>query len=329
MYKQFYGLRRNPFEATPDPYFFYPTPRHNEVLANLYYGVQRQKGFVVVAGEVGTGKTLLVRRLLDTLNRSRIAFAYVFNTRLSDLEFLRYVLTDFGLSISGGTSKGEMIRRLNEFLINRSRLGLTSALIIDEAQLLEWDVLEEVRLLTNLETAQHKLLQIVLVGQPELDQKLDLPNLRQLKQRIALHCNLQPLREDETHGYIHRRLELAGANSHASEIFPETTIARIHHYSRGIPRLINHVCDGLLISGYARQSRRILAEMVEETAKDLRLDLHPDLPASQPSVPAEALGEMAKLMRMFLGMLQSGNSGNPPRDLPRQVGLGVKNEPTI
>ncbi|HEV2488843.1 MAG TPA: AAA family ATPase [Candidatus Acidoferrales bacterium] len=272
MYRKFYGLTRNPFEISPDPYFFYPTPRHNEALANLNYGVQRRKGFVVVTGEVGTGKTLLVRCLLDALNRNQVSFAYVFNPRLSVLDFLRYVLTDLRLPMTGGT-KSEMLAHLNSYLIARFRRGTTAALVVDEAQLLSWELLEEIRLLTNLETSQQKLLQIVLVGQPELDQKLDSPHLRQLKQRVGLRCRLEPLSLEELRGYIHRRLELAGANSHGATIFADGAIEAVHRFSRGIPRLINTLCENALVSGYARQVKQMTPEIIAEVAADFRLDV--------------------------------------------------------
>src|ERR1700691_5131072 len=167
MYKKFYGLTRNPFEISPDPFFFCATPRHNEALAILGYGVLRRKGFVVVTGEVGTGKTLLVRCLLDSLTRNKVAFAYVYNPMLSVSDFLSHVIADLGLLPAAARTKTEALSRLNNYLMERSRQDLTTALVVDEAQLLSWELLEEIRLLTNLETTKHKLLQIVLVGQPE------------------------------------------------------------------------------------------------------------------------------------------------------------------
>lgn len=271
MYRKFFGLTRDPFEISPDPYFFYPTPRHNEALANLNYGVQRRKGFVVVTGEVGTGKTLLVRCLLDVLNRNQIAFAYVFNPRLSVPDFLRYMLTDLRLPTTGRT-KSEMLAHLNNYLIARFRRGTTTALVVDEAQLLSWELLEEIRLLTNLETSQQKLLQILLIGQPELDRKLDSPHLRQLKQRVGLRCRLEPLHSDEVNGYIQRRLELAGANSHGKTIFSPEAIRAVHSYSKGIPRLINTLCENALVSAYAKQCKQVSQEIVEEVASDFRLN---------------------------------------------------------
>jgi general secretion pathway protein A len=272
MYKKFYGLTSNPFEVSPDPFFFYPTPRHTEALANLAYAVLRRKGFVVVTGEVGTGKTLLVRCLLEALTNNKVAFAYVYNPRISVSEFLTHVIEDFGLSPSVSRTKGESLSRLNNYLMERARENLTTALIVDEAQLLSWDLLEEIRLLTNLETTKHKLLQIVLVGQPEFERKLDSQQLRQLKQRIGFRCTLKPLEFNELKGYIHRRLELAGANSHAPTIFHDHAIALIRSFSRGIPRLVNTLCENSLLLGFGYRQSQITSDIVQEVAADLRLD---------------------------------------------------------
>jgi general secretion pathway protein A len=272
MYESFYGLTRTPFEMSPDPFFYYQTPRHNEAMAIVAYGVLRKKGFVVITGEVGTGKTLLVRCLLETLTQNQVAFAFVHNPMLSVPEFLAHVLNDLGLT-SAGRSKGEMLSRLNNFLMARSASGGTTALIVDEAQLLSWELYEEIRLLTNLETSISKLLQIVLVGQPELDQKLDSYELRQLKQRVSLRSRLEPLSLRELQGYIHWRLELAGANSHAGTIFSGDAIFAIYGFSLGIPRLANTLCENALICGYSRQAEQITPEIVKEVAAELRLDV--------------------------------------------------------
>src|SRR5207249_10814147 len=245
MYKAFDNLRRNPFEITPDPSFLFPTKRHNEALAALYYGVRRHKGFVVLTGEVGTGKTLLVRCLLHLLKGSNIAYAYLFNSRLSPMEFLQYIAGDLGLN-TVGKGKSELLLELGGFLGARHQKRLTTVLVADEAHHLSADVLEEIRLLTNLETPQGKLLQILLVGQPELDEKLDSVELRQLKQRIALRSQLSPLDLEETRGYIQRRLHIAGAKS-AAVLFSDETVAKIYHHSHGIPRVINTVCENALI----------------------------------------------------------------------------------
>lgn len=275
MYKQFYNLRRNPFEITPDPSFLFPTRRHNEALAALYYGVRRHKGFVVLTGEVGTGKTLVVRCLLELLKRSEVAYAYVFNSVLSPIEFLRYIAGDFGLPTTS-KSKSELLLLLSNYIIGRYKKGLTTVLVVDEAHHLSAQALEEVRLLTNLETPDEKLLQILLVGQPELDEKLDSFELRQLKQRIALRAYLEPLSLEETAGYMQRRLQLAGGTPEAAALFPPETISAVYRHSRGIPRLINTVCENALINAYAKQARRITPDVVDDAAADLRLGvMHP------------------------------------------------------
>ena len=272
MYKAFFHLARNPFDLTPDPSCFVPSGRHNEALATLYHGVRRHKGFVVVTGEVGTGKTLLLRCLLDLLKESKdVAYAYVFNGLLSPTEFLQYIISDFGLPASN-KSNWELLLDLGKFLVSRGSKGQTTVLIVDEAHLLSQDILEEIRLLSNLETTNDKLLQIVLVGQPELDEKLDLIGLRQLKQRIALRAQLGPLNAEETAEYISERLRIAGADRNRGAIFPPETIAAVFHYSHGVPRLINTLCENALISAYARQSSSIAPGIVDDVAKEFRLD---------------------------------------------------------
>jgi general secretion pathway protein A len=269
MYKNFYQLKKNPFEITPDPAFLFPTAKHNEALASLYYGVTSHRGFVVLTGEVGTGKTLLLRSLLGLLQRRDVAFALIFNPSLSALEFIRYVARDFGLPVNG-KAKDEIIHALNGFLLDRHQRGLTTLLVADEAHHLSAEVLEEIRLLTNLETAQQKLLQIVMAGQPELDQKLDSYELRQLKQRIALRCHLDALSLEECRNYISRRLLIAGAQA-SNTIFTESAILTVFRQSRGFPRLINTVCENALLAGYAKRATTITAEIVDGVSKDLRL----------------------------------------------------------
>ena len=269
MYKQFFGLARNPFEISPDPFFYHPTPRHNEALANLHFGVGRRKGFIVITGEVGTGKTLLVRCLLSELRKNNIAFAYVFNPLLPVTEFFQYIMADLGLPYAGRT-KTEMLLDLNRFLIQRHARGLITALVVDEAQALRHELLEEIRLLTNLETSQQKLLQIVLLGQPELEVILDSQQLRQLKQRVALRCQLQPLDNQQTHSYILSRLERAGAAPEQSIFAPEA-LDKVYEYSRGIPRVINTLCENSMVNAFAREQRPVLPEIVSEVAADFRL----------------------------------------------------------
>jgi general secretion pathway protein A len=272
MYKSYFQLTRNPFDLTPDPTCFVPTERHNETLAALYYGVRRHKGIVVVTGEVGTGKTLLLRCLLRLLEESRdISYAYLFNNRLSSTEFLQYMLLDFGLP-AAGKNKCEMLFDLSQFLVARSARQMTTVLIVDEAHLLSDELLEEVRLLSNLETYDDKLLQIVLVGQPELDEKLDSKGLRQLKQRIALRTHLAPLNFDEAQRYIEHRLEVAGANSNSSSIFSQKAVSMVYRFSRGYPRLINTICENSLITAYAKQVSVVTPEIVKLVAREFRLD---------------------------------------------------------
>jgi general secretion pathway protein A len=273
MYKAYFKLNRNPFELTPDPNCFVPTKRHDEALAALYYGVRRHKGLVVVTGEVGTGKTLLLRCLLRLLEQSKdIAYAYLFNSTLCPTEFLQYAVADFGLPASG-KNKCELLTDLSKFLVARGTHQMTTVLIVDEAHQLSTETLEEIRMLSNLETPTEKLLQIMLVGQPELDEKLETIGLRQLKQRIALRTHLGSLTAQETATYIEKRLRIAGADPSASPLFPPSAVERIHCYSQGLPRLINTICENALITAYARRLPCATAEIVDEVAKDFRLDL--------------------------------------------------------
>ncbi len=273
MYKAFFNLNRDPFELTPDPNCFVPTKRHDEALASLYYGVRRHKGMVVVTGEVGTGKTLLLRCLLRLLEQSKdVAYAYLFNSTLSPTEFLQYTVADFGLAASG-KNKCELLTDLSKFLITRGAKQLTTVLIVDEAHQLAPDTLEEIRMLSNLETTTEKLLQIMLVGQPELDEKLDSVELRQLKQRIALRTQLCALSAEETKTYIDRRLRIAGADPTSAPLFSAHAIAKVHRFSQGLPRLINTICENALITAYARRLSTVNAEIIEEVARDFRLDL--------------------------------------------------------
>ncbi len=288
MYKTFFNLARNPFNPTPDPVCFVPTKRHNEALAALYHGVRQHKGFVVLTGEVGTGKTLLLRCLLGLLKESKdIAYAYLFNGRLSPTEFLQYILSDFGLPASG-KSKYELLLDLGSFLASRGSMKMTTVLIVDEAHHLSADILEEVRLLSNLETTDDKLLQIVLVGQPELDVKLDSVELRQLKQRIAVRTQLGALDPDETKRYIEQRLQIAGEGPHSSPLFSEEAILSVYRYSQGLPRLINTICENSLIAAYARRLPGVTPEIVGNVAKEFRLDVA----LSSDAEKAELLNQM-------------------------------------
>jgi type II secretory pathway predicted ATPase ExeA len=319
MYKQFFGLTRNPFEISPDPFFYHPTPRHNEALANLHYGVGRRKGFIVITGEVGTGKTLLVRCLLSELRKNNISFAYVFNPLLPVVEFFQYIMADLGLPHAGRT-KSEMLLDLNRFLIQRHARGLITALVVDEAQALRHELLEEIRLLTNLETSQQKLLQIVLMGQPELEAILDSQELRQLKQRVALRCQLQPLDADQTHRYILSRLERAGA-APAPPIFSPEALERIYEYSCGIPRVINTLCENSMVNAFSREERPVAPEIVTEVATDFRLTPAslPDEPP-QPVTPRPENGE--GLLRSLFRMLRTVDEQTIEAEKPLDTVVG-------
>jgi general secretion pathway protein A len=266
MYENFYNLKERAFNLTPDPRFLYFTEKHCEALANLVYGIRERKGFLVLSGETGTGKTTLINALLDTLDRANVLSAFMFNPILTVPEFFECLLNDFSLK-ADGRSKSQVLMRLNSFLLERYRIGQVTVLVVDEAQNLSSELLEEIRLLTNLETATEKLMQIVLVGQPELSLKLNSPNLRQLKQRISLRCKLEPLTLFETKEYINTRLEIAGLPG--QEIFPDGTITEIFRRSGGIPRLINTICDNTMLSGYASDAKVITTDLVNEVCEDL------------------------------------------------------------
>lgn len=270
MYRRFYNLNRYPFELSPDPYFFCATAGHKEVLLNLVYGIQRRKGFIGVTGEVGTGKTLLIHCVSELLRRIDAPFAYVNNPHVTSIELIQGLLDQFKLP-SRITSRSEGLDRLGRFLADQYRRSRTCVLIVDEAQLLSWKMLEEIRLLGNLETTRQKLLQIVLVGQPELDRRIDSPSCLQLKQRLSLRCRLAPLNEEETKKYIVGRLELAGANSMAQHLFTPEALAAIFRYSRGIPRVVNTISENALIVGYSCQARCIGVDLIEEVSSGLHL----------------------------------------------------------
>ncbi|MFZ0338247.1 MAG: AAA family ATPase [Terracidiphilus sp.] len=312
MYKSFFHLTRNPFDLTPDPDCFVSTTRHNEALAALYYGVRGHKGFVVVTGEVGTGKTLLLRCLLRLLRESKdIAYAYVFNGLLSPTEFLQYILRDLGLQVSG-KNKGELLSELGQLLLSRGSKKLTTVLIVDEAHLLSEDILEEIRLLSNLETTDDKLLQIVLVGQPELDDKLDSVGLRQLKQRIAIRAKLAPLDITETEAYIDTRLQIAGADLHGDPIFPAATVAAVFKHSKGLPRLINTICENALIAAYARQRRSVTPEIVEDVAKEFRMDVTSSRDGEENgSINKMDLRQAASALLDFVSSLRKPDADSP------------------
>src|SRR5579875_3624938 len=268
MYKQFFHLETEPFTINPDPRFLCMMPHTREALACLQHGIASRKGFMVLTGEVGTGKTTLLRHTLNALHRTRIHSAFIFNPRLDIIDFLEFVLNDFGLT-PVSRNKSTMIIQLNRWLIDRYREGEICVIVVDEAQNCSWELLEEIRLLTNLETSSQKLAQIVLSGQPELEDKLRQPNVRQLRQRIALWCRTKPLTLTQTSEYIAGRLRIAGTTA---DIFLPDAVELIHKASHGIPRVINLICENALIFAYVDQFRQVPASVAYAAIQDLNLE---------------------------------------------------------
>lgn len=267
----FYGLHERPFNPAPDPRYLHLTQAHQEALAQLLYGVLEQKGFILLTGEVGTGKTTLLQALLERLDEST-AVAFITNSMLGFEGILEYMLEDLGIPKSGDSHTQRLIA-LQNCLIERRRAGQNTVLILDEAQDFDPHTLEQIRLLSNFETKTEKILQIVLSGQPELRTKLALPQLRQLKQRIGIRCQIPPLTPAQVRDYIRTRLRVAGARD--LDLFSRGAIVRIARYSGGIPRIVNTVCDHCLVFGYADQVRRIDRDTVEETIRYLEDGVRP------------------------------------------------------
>ena len=266
MYRNFYGFRERPFEITPDPRFVYLSENHKEALAHLRYAVREGKGFSVITGEAGTGKTTLVHMLLRKLE-GNIRTSYIFNPILDRADFLNYICDDLGIKSVGMKSRGQSLTALHNFLLDCFARKEKVFLIIDEAQSLASALLQEIRLLTNLETARHKLLHVILLGQLELDQILKQPRFRPLKQRINIRYQMQPLKLKETKEYILYRLKRAGAGN--LSIFDNGAIKEIYRYSSGIPRLINIVCDNALLTGFSLEERRITKSIIRDVIGDL------------------------------------------------------------
>ena len=284
MYKKFFGLKENPFNVNPDPRYLFLTPHTQEALACLTYGIETRKGFILLTGEVGTGKTTLINKLLEWLHKERVFTAFVFNPRLSVSQFFDFMMADFGIPCESH-QKGQMLLKLNQWLLDRYQAGERAVLVVDEAQNLSPQMLEEIRLLTNLETSTEKLLQIVLAGQPELEQKLNQPELRQLRQRITLRAKTRQLTLEETQGYIQERMRIAGGEN--PDIFSPEAVEAVHRYARGIPRVTNLLCEHALVSSFVDQKNPIPAEIVEEVARDF--DLHIIDPLAQTPPPGAAL----------------------------------------
>jgi general secretion pathway protein A len=268
MYSDYFSFHEKPFNVTPDPSLFYANRQYEEAYSNLLYGVRERKGFLLLTGEVGTGKTTILQRLMEEL-ASTVRFVFFYNTNLSFEELLTFVCEELGLTVKG-SGQLEKIGALNEFLLNQLRNGSTAVLFIDEAQNLKENVFENLRLLSNLETPREKLLQIVLAGQPELEAKLDRPELRQLKQRIFSQSRLSALSEAEVGAFIDYRLKAVGYRR--NDLFPRSAIREIALHSRGIPRLINIICDNALLIAYAASEKKVTADIIKEVARDLRLE---------------------------------------------------------
>src|SRR5204863_952646 len=313
MYKSFYGLKESPFNVNPDPRYLFLTKLIEEALASLMYGVQTRKGFILLSGEVGTGKTTLINRVLDWLHQQTMRTAFIFNSRMNTTHLFDFILSEFEIPCDS-RSKSQQLMKLNQWLLERYRSGETAVLIIDEAQNLTFPVLEEIRLLTNLETSTEKLLQIVLSGQPELEEKLMLPQLRQLRQRIMLRCKTTPLTKEQTHDYIAERLRVAGACG--EPIFDRKTVDTIHLYSLGIPRVVNLLCEHSLINAYAEQQRLISPTIVEAVAHEFQLDeVEPTAPAESTRIQADVYDSEAFIQNLgeALSRFRMGSPGTRGR----------------
>jgi general secretion pathway protein A len=304
VYAEFYGLKELPFALTPDPRFIYFTPSHTEVMANLHYGIESGKGLVVVTGEVGTGKTTILRWMMERLDRT-VLVAYIFNPRLSVPEFYQHVSTL--LDVQKWETKSELLLELGRALESRHSRGLRTVLIVDEAQGLSPHVLEEIRLLSNFESNTAKQLQIVLTGQPELREVLNNPDLRQLKQRIALRCVIKPLPNvEETDRYITSRLLVAGAER--TDVFTPDAVDYIFRCSEGIPRNINNLCDNALLAGYAAGDVSIGRSIIEDVAETFDM-----LPRSQRMPAGEERAEPARIFSPA-GRAELWNAGKTSGD---------------
>ena len=285
MYCNYFGFSEKPFDVTPDPRYLYMSPSHEEILAALEYGIQERRGIIVTLGEVGTGKTTLLNAVLERFDEST-QLAFIFNTDMTFEEMLKNALFDFGLTKPDETlSKFQAIQRLNDFAIRQLAINGTVVLIIDEAQNLDSRSLENLRLLSNLETHSHKLIQIILSGQPELDSKLKRHELRQLAQRINLKHYVMPLSENETYEYIHYRLDIA--NFKGSQLFDRSAQKCSWEYSQGIPRKINILCDNALLIGYSMGQKKINANVVNEAIKDLTWSPYEDPHKLSAAIPIE------------------------------------------
>jgi type II secretory pathway predicted ATPase ExeA len=269
MYERFYGLRERPFDLVPNPRFLFLTGRQREALSSLHYGVTTPRGLTVLLGEAGTGKTTLLEALRSSLDRSQVECILLSNPTLTRSEFYEFLAAGFRLDPDTAMSKTRFLIALRRYLLERREAGHFSALVLDESQSLPYELLEEVRLLSNIETSTEKLLNVILAGQPELAGRLNESGLRQLKQRIALRCELAPFDFNETAAYIAGRLRIAGGDP--ARIFSREAVLMIHDVSGGIPRTVNVICDNALLSGFALQEKPVVRAVVEEVCRDFDL----------------------------------------------------------
>jgi general secretion pathway protein A len=265
MYKSFYNFTETPFNTTPDSKFFYPSNAHTEALNSLLYAINQKKGFVVITGEIGAGKTTVYRTLLHKLDQNT-KIATIVNTHLTAKELIAEILEEFDIENPGG-SKQKLLSAFNQYLIQQLSQDINVVLVIDEAQNLTPNALEEVRMLSNLETEKEKLIQIILIGQPQLKAKLENPKLEQFRQRIAVYFHLNPLTKDETKDYILHRLSLVNTNGFA-DIFAPEAIDSIYAHSKGVPRLVNLICDSALLSGFVYESKQITEKIINEVIRE-------------------------------------------------------------
>jgi general secretion pathway protein A len=286
MYERFFGLRERPFDLAPNPRFLYLARRHREALSNLRYGLTTPRGFTLLLGDAGTGKTTLIRTVLAEMKPDQVECVLLSNPTLTRSEFLEFLAEGFKLGPDSAQSKTRLLEELRKHLEARHTAGRLTALVLDEAQSLPYELLEEVRLLSNIEVTSSKLLNVVLAGQPELSDRLNEPGLRQLKQRISLRCELGPLDLPDTAAYVAGRLRIAGGNP--IDILSREAVTAIHEISRGVPRTINVVCDNVLIGGFAAQARPVPRSIVLEVMRDFDLNRNaPSEPGPAPLAPEE------------------------------------------